>query len=315
MQIDGKTAFVFPGQGSQSVGMLGPLAAEYPAIIDTFAEASDVLHLDLWRLCQSGPVEQLNRTENTQPALLAAGIAMWRLWRQMDGRSPELMAGHSLGEYSALVAAGSLDFTEAVELVAERGRKMQLAVPAGEGAMAAVIGLEDQAVEAVCEQAAKEQCVSAANYNAPGQVVIAGHTAAVERAMAAAKDQGAKRTLPLPVSVPSHCALMRPAADALEPKLVKATVTSPKIPVLHNVDVASYDDPDAIRRMLLQQLYRPVQWTQTIQRMARCGVAHIVECGPGKVLTGLVRRIDRKLEVFNIDGPENLARCMDTVNK
>lgn len=310
MKPQANLAFVFPGQGSQSLGMLAGLAAQYPSIEKTFAEASDALQFDLWKLCQDGPMEQLNQTEHTQPALLAAGVALWRLWRQKNGPAPARLAGHSLGEYTALVAAESLEFKSAVKLVAERGRQMQAAVPAGEGAMAAIIGLDDTTVETICDEAAEEGCVSAANYNAPGQVVIAGDEKAVERAMARAKDQGAKRVLRLPVSVPSHCALMQPAADALAGTLATIPIRSPRIPVLHNVDARAHNEPETICAILLQQLHQPVRWTKTIQAMIEAGITQIIECGPGKVLSGLVRRVDRRLGVFSIEDSEVLNRAL-----
>ncbi|OOY86667.1 [acyl-carrier-protein] S-malonyltransferase, partial [Solemya velum gill symbiont] len=288
-------AFLFPGQGSQSIGMLADLQAAYPVVAETFAEASDALGFDLWKLVQDGPESDLNQTHNTQPAMLAAGVAAWRVWKQQGGSDPVVMAGHSLGEYSALTCSGSLQFTDAVRLVAERGLLMQQAVPEGVGAMAAVLGLDDDVVRQVCADAAGEEVVEAVNYNSPGQVVIAGHAAAVARAIEAAKEAGAKRALPLPVSVPSHCALMKPAADKLAEVLSGIEVNVPAIPVIHNVNVDVADDADSIRQMLVEQLYSPVRWTETVQRMQSDGVSLLVEAGPGKVLTGLARRIDRKL--------------------
>lgn len=282
------------------MGMLEGLARQHPLIHKTFDEASDVLGFDLGKLCREGPADELHKTENTQPALLSAGVAVWRLWCDQGGGDPGVMAGHSLGEYTALVAAGSLEFSDALRLVKERGRQMQSAVPAGEGAMAAIIGLDDVAVVAVCEEAAAEQVVSAANFNAPGQVVIAGHTEAVQRASQLAKDKGARRALLLPVSVPSHCDLMRPAAVGLQPALEDTEVKTPSIAIIHNVDVEVHEQPEQIKDALLRQLYEPVQWSKTVQQMAEARITRVIECGPGKVLTGLVRRIDRSLESFAI---------------
>ena len=284
-------AFVFPGQGSQSAGMLAELAAQYPVVKDTFVEASTVLKLDLWQTVQDGPEETLNQTHITQPAMLTAGVATWRVWQARGGAMPQWMAGHSLGEYSALVCAGALDFAAAVELVALRGRYMQAAVPAGQGAMAAILGLDDAQVIDACKHAAQGEVVAAVNFNSPGQVVIAGQAAAVNRAMEACKAAGAKRVLPLPVSVPSHCALMKPAADQLAQRLQDMHVRKPQIPVLNNVDVAMPDAADAIRDALVRQLYNPVRWVETVQRMAGAGVTKLIECGPGKVLVGLNKRI------------------------
>jgi len=255
---DSRFSIVFPGQGSQSVGMLSALAEAYPAVQQTFSEASDVLGYDLWQLVQNGPAEELNQTAKTQPAMLAAGVAVWRVWQAEGGKLPAMMAGHSLGEYTALVCAGALDFSDAVSLVADRGRFMQEAVPAGSGAMAAVLGLEDDQVRSVCREAAQGEVVEAVNFNSPGQVVIAGAKAAVDRACELAKAAGAKRALPLPVSVPSHCALMKPAAERLSGRLEGITLATPAIPVLHNVTVEAAADAEAIRRLLAEQLYSPM---------------------------------------------------------
>ena len=298
-------AFVFPGQGSQSVGMLAELAEAVPVVGETFAQASSVLGYDLWTVVQEGPEGELNRTSVTQPAMLSAGVAVWRAWQSRGGAEPIAMAGHSLGEYTALVCAGGLDFETAVALVAERGRLMQGAVPAGEGAMAALLGLDDAAVIDVCERAGEGQVVSAVNFNAPGQVVVAGHKAAVERAVALAKEAGAKRAVLLPVSVPSHCALMEPAAERLAERLREVELKAPQIPVINNVDVAAATDPDAIRDALARQLHSPVRWVETIQAMAARSVNNLVECGPGKVLVGLNKRIARDMTahpVFDSDG-------------
>ena len=289
-------AYVFPGQGSQAVGMLADVAAIYPQVEATFAEASAVLGYDLWELVQAGPAEKLNETHRTQPALLAASVALYRVLEAQGVVAPEWMAGHSLGEYSALVCSGCMEFTDAVALVAKRGEFMQQAVPAGVGAMAAIIGLDDALVEEACAAAAGDQVVSAVNYNSPGQVVIAGHAEAVQRAGDACKERGAKRALPLPVSVPSHCALMQPAAQQLAVELGKITLRTPNIPVVNNVDVKEERDSDAIRDALVRQLYSPVRWTETVQHLVKQGVTEVYEIGPGKVLTGLNKRIDKSLE-------------------
>ena len=288
-------AFVFPGQGSQSVGMLTELTVQYPVVKDTFVEASTVLDLDLWKIVQEGPGDTLNQTHITQPAMLTAGVATWRVWQARGGALPHLMAGHSLGEYSALVCAGAMEFAAAVELVALRGRYMQAAVPAGQGAMAAILGLEDAQVVAACQQAAQGEVVAAVNFNSPGQVVIAGQAAAVNRAMEACIAIGAKRALPLPVSVPSHCALMKPAAEQLAQRLHSVNLRAPQIPVINNVDVAMPTSAAAIRDALVRQLYNPVRWVETVQRMAGEGVTKLIECGPGKVLVGLNKRIAKEM--------------------
>ena len=288
-------AFVFPGQGSQSVGMLSQLATEFPQIQATFAEASDVLAYDLWALVSSGPEEALNQTARTQPAMLAAGIAVWRVWQSLTNIQPTYLAGHSLGEYTALVAAESITFSDAIKLVEMRGQFMQQAVPEGQGAMAAILGLDDDTVKAVCSQAAHQEVVEAVNFNSPGQVVIAGNIAAVTKATELAKEQGAKRAMLLPVSVPSHCALMKPAAEKLAIALANITVYKPAIPVIHNTSVASADNGEDIKSLLTQQLHNPVRWVETVQWFAKQGVTEIVECGPGKVLAGLTKRIDKSL--------------------
>lgn len=301
-----KLAFVFPGQGSQSVGMLAELASENPQVQDTFSQASEVLGYDLWALTQNGPEADLNATHRTQPALLAASVAVWRVWQAKGGEQPQVLAGHSLGEYSALVCAGVLDFQDAIKLVQLRGELMQQAVPAGTGAMCAIIGLDDDKVIAACEQAAQDDVVSAVNFNSPGQVVIAGQTDAVARAGEACKEAGAKRALPLPVSVPSHCALMKPAAEKLAVELEKLQVNAPVIPVVNNVDVALPTDPELIRDALVRQLYSPVRWTESVQKLAEMGAEKVLEVGPGKVLTGLIKRIDKSLDVDAINTPDSL---------
>nr|WP_086940772.1 ACP S-malonyltransferase [Thaumasiovibrio occultus] len=290
-----KFAIVFPGQGSQAVGMLADLADKYPVVTETFAEASDVLGYDLWALVQNGPAEDLNQTHRTQPALLTASYAIWRVWQQEGGAQPELVAGHSLGEYSALVCAGVISFKDAVKLVELRGRLMQEAVPAGVGAMSAIIGLDNDAIAKACEEAAQGEVVSPVNFNSPGQVVIAGHKAAVERAGELCKAAGAKRALPLPVSVPSHCALMKPAAEKLEAALAAIEFSAPALPVINNADVALETTPEAIKAALVKQLYGPVRWTESVEKMAEMGVENLIEMGPGKVLTGLTKRIIKTL--------------------
>ncbi|MEZ5463903.1 MAG: ACP S-malonyltransferase [Lysobacteraceae bacterium] len=288
-------AFLFPGQGSQSVGMLAELSEQHSLIRDCFREASDGAGADLWTLSQSGPEEMLNRTEYTQPALLAASVAMWRLWNSVDGAKPAQLAGHSLGEYSALVAAGALSLHDAAHLVRVRGQLMQAASPEGEGAMAAVIGAEDAVVEQVCADVSGSQVVVPANYNSPGQIVIGGHAAAVDKALEALAEQGVRKAVKLAVSVPSHTPLMREAANQLGDAMSGITWSMPGIPVTQNVDALVHDSVDGIREALVRQLYLPVRWTQCVQAMAGNGATHFVECGPGKVLSGLMRRIDKSL--------------------
>jgi [acyl-carrier-protein] S-malonyltransferase len=307
-------AFLFPGQGSQSVGMLARLAQESSKVEETFAEASQALGFDLWRLVQEGPEEALNQTVNTQPALLAAGVAVWRVWCERTPVRPAWMAGHSLGEYTALVCAESLAFADAVRLVAERGRLMQNAVPAGKGAMAAILGLEDHLVVSLCREiAASDGAVSAANFNAPGQVVIAGETEAVAKACALAKAKGAKRAVVLPVSVPSHCPLMQPAAEEFARALAQVPFAMPKIDVVHNVDVGTHAAPEVIRAMLKEQLYSPVRWSDTIRFLRDQGVRHFIECGPGKVLTGLNKRIVPDCQAWPLFDPETLNYALEAV--
>lgn len=306
-------AFVFPGQGSQSVGMLAKLAGAFPAVEETFAEASEVLGYDLWKLVQEGPETQLNQTDKTQPAMLAAGVAVWKCWREKGGAVPAMLAGHSLGEYTALVCADAMDFTAAVTAVSERGRFMQEAVPQGEGAMAAILGLADDVVIAVCSDAAQGDVVAAVNFNSPGQVVIAGSTAAVERAVALAREAGAKRAITLPVSVPSHCELMKPAAERMQALLENMEIRVPRIPVINNTDVAACQEPQAIREALVRQLYRPVRWVESIQSMQARGMETLVECGPGKVLAGLSRRIDRGIKAFPVFDPATLEKALSEI--
>jgi [acyl-carrier-protein] S-malonyltransferase len=306
-------AFVFPGQGSQSVGMLNALAAEFPVVRETFTEASQALGKDLWQLVEQGPEEKLNQTEITQPVMLAAGVATWRAWLAANGPRPQYMAGHSLGEYSALVCGEALDFAEAMKLVADRARFMQQAVPAGQGAMAAILGMEDDAVRKLCEQAAQGEVLEAVNFNSPGQVVIAGAASAVTRAVEQSKAAGAKRAVLLPVSVPSHCRLMHPAAQQMAERLKSAQIRAPRIPVLHNAHVQAESDPQAIRNALVRQIESPVRWVETIQKMAADGVTRIVECGPGKVLTGLNKRIVKTVETLPVFDPETLKAALNVV--
>ncbi len=300
-------AFVFPGQGSQSLGMLAEHGAQQPLVLDTFAEASEALGYDLWALTQTGPEENLNQTDKTQPAILAASVALWRVWLAESGARPAFVAGHSLGEYSALVAAGSLEFADAVKLVERRGQLMQKAVPAGQGGMAAILGLEDADVLAACAEAAQGDVVSAVNFNAPGQVVIAGSAAAVERAIEACKARGAKRAMPLPVSVPSHCALMRPAAEQFAESVTAIDWKAPQIALVQNVSAAVVDDLDVLKRDLLAQLYNPVRWVESIVRLSEAGVTNLVECGPGKVLSGLNKRCVKGINTYNLDTPDAYA--------
>ena len=304
-------AFVFPGQGSQSIGMLAPLAASEPLVQQTFAEASDVLGYDLWKLCQGGPEEQLGRTERTQPALLAAGVATWRVWRKHGGGIPAAMAGHSLGEYSALVCSGALDFRTAVALVQFRGQAMQAAVPAGQGAMAAILGLDDADVEAACREAAQGEVVQGANFNSPGQVVIAGAAAAVDRAIEIAKAKGGK-VRKLAVSVPSHSPLMKPAAEQLASRLQQVKFGPREVRDIYTVDVRKHGDEASIRKALVEQLVKPVRWTETIQAMLAAGVRVIVECGPKGVLTSLNRRIERNKDIamLSIEDAESLQQAL-----
>lgn len=305
-----KSAFVFPGQGSQSLGMLSAAAEAWPMITETFDEASNVLGYDLWHLCQHGPAEELNKTMITQPVLLTASVALWRQWCVSDGPRPDFVAGHSLGEYSALVAAESLDFIEAVKLVQLRGELMQDAVPEGQGRMAAILGLEDSDVVAACEESAEGDVVAAVNFNAPGQVVIAGSAAAVERAIEACKAKGARKAMPLPVSVPSHCALMKGAAEQLAEALEDIRFNDAVIPVVQNVNAEPARDAEALKANLLKQLYSPVLWTNSVQRLATEGVGVAVECGAGKVLAGLIKRIDRSLSVHGIENPDSLTEAL-----
>jgi [acyl-carrier-protein] S-malonyltransferase len=307
-------AFVFPGQGSQSLGMLSDLAASYAEVKHTFERASDALGLDLWSIVAQGPEDVLNQTQNTQPAMLAAGVAVWEVWCKHSAIRPDWMAGHSLGEYTALVCSGAMSFEDGIKLVALRGQLMQQAVPVGVGSMAAILGLEDHQVVTVCAQVAEDEVVSAVNFNAPGQVVIAGNLAAVERAMLAAKDAGAKRAVLLPVSVPSHCALMKSAAEKLDNYLQNIALDKPNMTLIHNVDVASHSEPEAIRNALKEQLYKPVRWVDTIKFMHDKGVTRFVECGPGKVLIGLNKRIAKEAVHLSIYDSETLNKVLEQFN-
>jgi len=305
---------VFPGQGSQSIGMLSDYAEEWPQVEETFKQASEALGYDCWDIVCNGPAEKINKTEITQPIMLAADIAVMRVMAQQCMLTPMVFAGHSLGEYAALVAAQSLDFEDAIKLVSKRGQLMQAAVPEGEGAMAAIIGLPDDPIIKICEQVSSDigQPVEAVNFNSPGQVVIAGATEAVNKAIELLKEEGAKRALPLPVSVPSHSSLMKPAADELAEYLKGVTINKPKIQVIHNVDAKSHDEPDAIRDALTKQLYNPVQWTHTIQIISD-GADVVVECGPGKVLGGLTRRINKEVKSFSLDSTASMQKFLDSM--
>jgi [acyl-carrier-protein] S-malonyltransferase len=308
-------AVVFPGQGSQSVGMLDAYAVNWPIVTETFAQASEVLGYDLWEVVSKGPEDKLNQTEITQPAMLAADIAIMRVMQEECMMKPFVMAGHSLGEYAALVGAKSIAYTDAIQLVAERGRLMQNAVPEGQGAMAAIIGMIDEQIRKVCAAAAAEcgEVVEAVNYNSPGQVVIAGTVAAVDLAMEKAKEEGAKKAVKLPVSVPSHSSLMKPAADELAKVLESVEIRTPDIQVIHNFDARSHDDPKAIREALAKQMYSPVKWSQTMEILGSAADDAIIECGPGRVLTGLTRRILKDVPAYALDKPESMQKFLDSV--
>jgi [acyl-carrier-protein] S-malonyltransferase len=304
-----KFGFVFPGQGSQKKGMLNAIASQYPVINSSFDEASAALGIDLWAIVSTDTDGLLDQTHITQPALLTASVALWRLWRDQGGALPELLAGHSLGEYSALVCADVLSLGDAVSLVHKRGLYMQDAVPTGTGAMAAILGLDDEKIQALCEQEAQGEVVAPANYNSTGQTVIAGSVAAVERAMAACKEAGAKRALLLNVSVPSHCALMLPAAERLAGDLEAVVFSTPKVPVVQNINGRVAKSSDDIKANLLKQLYMPVQWVDTIGCMWDLGLSQLVECGPGKVLGGLIKRIEPNIESYSLEEPESFAQA------
>jgi [acyl-carrier-protein] S-malonyltransferase len=310
-------AFVFPGQGSQKVGMLAAANEQFQSVRDTFGEASQALGYDVWDLIQNGEQEALNLTETTQPVLLASSVALWRAWLEQGGATPGIMAGHSLGEFSALVCAGALGFADALQLVRQRGAFMQTAVPVGEGAMAAIIGLDDDEINRICHEtsSADDTVVSAVNFNSPGQVVIAGHTAAVEAAIIALKEAGAKRALPLPVSAPFHTQLMKPAGERLAEAIASTDISAPSIPVVHNVHAATETDPQQIRKLLIEQIYSPVQWTRCMRVIVDAGAVQVVECGPGKVLSGLNRRIDKSLQSYSLEQPEALAAAVAELNQ
>jgi len=304
-------AFIFPGQGSQSVGMLSELCDEFPIVFDTFNEASDALGYDLWSLVQYGPEDMLNSTDKTQPAMLAAGVAVWRVWNEKGSEKPSIMAGHSLGEYTALVCADALSFAEGVKLVADRGHFMQEAVIGELGAMAAILGLEDDKVVEICESAAQAQVVEAVNFNSPGQVVIAGDKAAVDRAIQAANEAGAKKSVLLPVSVPSHCSLMKPAAQQLMERLADVNISAPSIPVIHNVNADIAESAGQIKELLVKQLYLPVQWVACVNKILATEVSGVIECGPGKVLAGLNKRIARRTPALPVFDSASLAKALE----
>ncbi|WP_062067237.1 ACP S-malonyltransferase [Cellvibrio sp. OA-2007] len=306
-------AFVFPGQGSQKIGMLAELATEFPIVEKTFAEASEVLGYDLWALVQAGAQDEINLTERTQPLLLAASVAVWRAWQEKNGAQPALMAGHSLGEWSALVCAGVVAFKDAVKLVQQRGKFMQEAVPAGQGAMAAIIGLDDALILDACKRAEQGEVVAAVNFNSPGQVVIAGTAAAVERASALCKEAGAKRALPLPVSAPFHTELMRPAAERLAEQITATVFSFPKTPVVHNVTAEVESNPEKIKALMIEQIYSPVRWVECVNTMAKAGITTTIECGPGKVLSGLNKRINAELVVMSVEKPEELQAALTSL--
>ena len=302
------TAFIFPGQGSQTIGMLKVLSEQYTSVIETFSEASEALGYDLWQLCQEGPAEQLSQTEFTQPALLTAGVAVWRVWQAQGGAIPDVMAGHSLGEYTALTCAGALTFSDAVTLVQDRGRYMQSAVPAGEGAMAAIIGMDDEAVIKTCEIAAKNGVIQAVNFNAPGQVVIAGEKSAIDASVELFKEAGAKRALPLPVSIPAHSKLMTPAAKKLRERIANVDINLPEIPVIHNCNVSIAGSGDEVRENLVSQLDSPVLWVKCVEKMVDdFSITKVIESGPGKVLAGMIKRIDKTIATSAVDTPDALS--------
>lgn len=308
--MSGKLAFVFSGQGSQKVGMLAEMAAAYPVVQKTFAEASEVLGYDLWDLCQNGEQEQLNATETTQPLLLTSSVALWRVWQEKNGKLPALLAGHSLGEWSALVCANVLDFSDAVDLVRKRGAYMQTAVPKGEGSMAAVLNVDDEKILALCKEASAVGVVEAVNFNSPGQVVIAGQVAAVDKASELLKAAGAKRVLSLPVSAPFHTSLMKPAAENMAKHIAATVFRAPTIPVVHNVNAKTASDPEAIKALMIQQIDHPVLWVDCVKALIEAGAKTVVECGPGKVLCGLCTRIEKELTAFGIEDVASLEAAL-----
>jgi [acyl-carrier-protein] S-malonyltransferase len=306
-------AFVFPGQGSQKIGMLADLAEHNPIIEKTFSEASEVLGYDMWHLIQKGAQEDINLTERTQPILLTCSVAIWRLWNEKKGPVPSQMAGHSLGEWSALVCANVIDFADGLKIVEARGKYMQQAVPVGQGAMAAIIGLEDQAILDACSEASSLGVVDAVNFNAPGQVVIAGSNDAVERAMEICKSAGAKRILPLPVSAPFHTSLMKPAADNLAEMVNAVTFRAPEVPIMHNVHANNENDPQVIKMLMLEQIYSPVRWVDCVKQLKKSGASTLIECGPGKVLSGLSKRIDRELIALATESAADFDAVLTTI--
>lgn len=303
-------AFVFPGQGSQKIGMLSELSEKYAVVQDTFSEASDVLHYDLWNMVQKGSQEDITLTERTQPLLLTASVAVWRIWQQAEGARPALMAGHSLGEWSALVCSGVVAFEDAVRLVRNRGAYMQEAVPRGEGAMAAILGLDDGLIKEICAKACEGQEVSAVNFNSPGQVVIAGNSAAVERAIEGCKAAGAKRAMPLPVSAPFHTGLMKPAADRLATEILATQFSAPEVLIVHNVNAKTESDPERIKHVMIEQIFKPVQWVECVNTLVASGIDTVVECGAGKVLGGLCKRIDPALTAYATEDSDNLTKSL-----
>ena len=308
--MSSELAFVFSGQGSQKVGMLADMAAAFPVVQKTFAEASVVLGYDLWDLCQNGEQEQLNATETTQPLLLTSSVALWRVWNEKQGKRPALLAGHSLGEWSALVCADVLAFSDAVDLVRKRGAYMQTAVPKGEGSMAAVLNVDDEKILAICKEAADVGVVEAVNFNSPGQVVIAGHVAAVDKASELLKAAGAKRVLPLPVSAPFHTSLMKPAAENMAKHIAATVFRAPSIPVVHNVNAKTASDPEAIKTLMIQQINHPVLWVDCVKALVKADIKKVVECGPGKVLCGLCTRIEKELVAFGIEDVAGLEKAL-----
>jgi [acyl-carrier-protein] S-malonyltransferase len=306
-------AFVFPGQGSQKIGMLAELAEQNPIIERTFNEASEVLGYDMWQLIQQGEQDEINLTQRTQPILLTCSVAIWRLWKEKQGAVPSQMAGHSLGEWSALVCANVIDFADGLKIVEARGKYMQQAVPVGQGAMSAIIGLDDQAILDACSEASSLGVVDAVNFNAPGQVVIAGSNDAVEQAMEICKSAGAKRALPLPVSAPFHTSLMKPAADNLAEMVNAVTFRAPEVPIMHNVHAKNENDPQVIKALMLEQIYSPVKWVDCVKQLKERGVTHLIECGPGKVLSGLAKRIDRELIALATESAADFDVALTTI--
>ncbi len=310
-----KFAFVFPGQGSQSVGMMNGYT-DLPIVQETFQEASDILKQDFWSMVNNGPADDLNLTINTQPLMLTAGVAVYRAWNSLEGGKPALLAGHSLGEYTALVAAETLSFTDALSLVRFRAQAMQQAVPEGVGGMAAILGLDDKIIETICHDITnrgKGESLEPANFNSPGQVVIAGHRNAILQGIEMAKSKGAKRAIMLPMSIPSHCSLMQPAAESMQQQLEHVMLHAPKIPILHNADVKPHPGTAAIKKILVQQLISPVRWVETIRAFAASGITHVVECGPGKVLAGLNKRIDQNLQQLSLANGETIKQAVDNL--